>query len=281
MAYSAEISRTNPGCFLFLLDQSGSMADPWGGASDNPQTKSQTAADVINRWLMELVLRCTKSEGVRDYFHVGVLGYGAHVGPALGGTLQGREMVPVSELANNPLRVEDRQKRIPDGAGGLVDQSVKFPVWFDAVADDGTPMCSAFSQAHRVLHSWVEQHRPSFPPILINISDGEPTDGDPSQMADAIRQLEGDDGNALVFNVHISSAQAGSIEFPDSEGALPDEHAQLLFRMSSPLTDQMRAHAQQSYGSPLSPEARGFSFNADAVSLVKFLDIGTRVPDLR
>jgi len=31
MAYEAEISRKNPGCFLVLVDQSESMEDPFGG----------------------------------------------------------------------------------------------------------------------------------------------------------------------------------------------------------------------------------------------------------
>ncbi|MCY0933311.1 hypothetical protein [Streptomyces sp. H34-S4] len=30
MPYTAEISRTNPGCFIFLVDQSASMSDPIG-----------------------------------------------------------------------------------------------------------------------------------------------------------------------------------------------------------------------------------------------------------
>lgn len=30
MPYSEEISRLNPTCFIFLLDQSGSMAEPFG-----------------------------------------------------------------------------------------------------------------------------------------------------------------------------------------------------------------------------------------------------------
>jgi hypothetical protein len=32
MAYQAEISRSNPSCFLFLLDQSGYMAYPFAGS---------------------------------------------------------------------------------------------------------------------------------------------------------------------------------------------------------------------------------------------------------
>ena len=31
MPYTAEISRNNPTCFVFLLDHSGSMADNFGG----------------------------------------------------------------------------------------------------------------------------------------------------------------------------------------------------------------------------------------------------------
>ena len=31
MPYQAEISRSNPSCFLFLIDQSGSMSDPFAG----------------------------------------------------------------------------------------------------------------------------------------------------------------------------------------------------------------------------------------------------------
>ena len=80
MPYTAEISRSNPSCYLFLVDQSGSMAKPFGGEKD--KTKAQGVADAINRLLQNLVLKCTKSQAVRDYFHVGVIGYGAKFGPA-------------------------------------------------------------------------------------------------------------------------------------------------------------------------------------------------------
>ena len=30
MPYAAELSRTNPTCFVFLIDQSSSMAEPFG-----------------------------------------------------------------------------------------------------------------------------------------------------------------------------------------------------------------------------------------------------------
>src|SRR5919205_1040834 len=109
MSYSAEISRVNPSCFLFLIDRSGSMSDPFGGGGGG-KSKAEGVADAINRLLQNLVIKCAKSEGVRDYYEVGVLGYGDQVGPAFGGALAGRELVPISEIADNPERVEERTR---------------------------------------------------------------------------------------------------------------------------------------------------------------------------
>ena len=71
--YSAEISRANPTCFVFLLDQSRSMEDRIGG-EDGAQSKEDVVADAINRLLQELAIKCAKEEGVRDYFYVSVIG---------------------------------------------------------------------------------------------------------------------------------------------------------------------------------------------------------------
>ena len=279
MPYTAEISRANPSCFLFLIDQSGSMADPFG-AGESSRRKADGVADAINRLLQNLVIKCAKEEGVRDYYHVGVIGYGAHVGPAFRGSLAGRELVPISEIGNTPARIEERTKKVDDGAGGLVDQSIRFPIWFDPVASGGTPMCQALGLAQRILQGWLAQHPACFPPIVINITDGEATDGDPSGAADAIRKLSSNDGEVLLFNVHLSSQRATPIEFPDTEAGLPDQFAQLLFRMSSPLPAYMRSIAQQE-GYKVSEGTRGFVFNADIVAVIRFLDIGTRPSDLR
>jgi hypothetical protein len=255
------------------------MADPFG-AAESSRRKADGVADAINRLLQNLVIKCAKEEGVRDYYYVGVIGYGAHVGPAFSGPLAGRELVPISEVGNMPARLEERTKKVDDGAGGLVEQRIRFPIWFEPVASGGTPMCQALGLAHRILQDWLAQHPRCFPPIVINITDGEATDGDPSSAADAIRKLSSSDGEVLLFNVHLSSHRAPPIEFPDTEAGLPDQFAQLLFRMSSPLPPYMRSIAQQD-GYNVSDGARGFVFNADIVAVIRFLDIGTRPSDLR
>ncbi|HEU5328906.1 MAG TPA: vWA domain-containing protein, partial [Thermomicrobiales bacterium] len=219
-------------------------------------------------------------EGVRDYYHVGVIGYGGSVGPAFGGALAGKELAPISAIANLPARIEERSKKTDDGAGGLVEQTVKFPVWFDPVAKGGTPMSQALTLARQVLTGWLAQHPSGFPPIVINITDGEATDGDPSSAATALRDLQTDDGQALLFNLHLSSHQAAPVQFPSDAAALPDKWAKLLFNLSSPLPPFMREIAGQE-GFPVSEGTRGFAFNADMVTVIQFLDIGTRPNNLR
>lgn len=279
MAYSAEISRTNPSCFLFLIDQSGSMDDPFGTGESN-RRKADGVADAVNRLLQNLVIKCAKSEGVRDYYEVGVIGYGSQVGSAFGGALAGRELVPIGEIGDNPARVDERTRKTDDGAGGLVDQTVKFPIWLDPVSRGGTPMVAALGRARDILSGWLADHAGAFPPIVINITDGESTDGDPAAAAEAVRTLSSDDGNVLLFNAHLSSQRAAPIEFPDRADGLPDKYAQLLFGMSSDLPAYMRS-AASAEGYSISDGARGFVFNADLVSVIRFLDIGTRPSNLR
>lgn len=276
MPYTAEISRNNPSCFLFLIDQSGSMSDEIGGG----RKKADSVADAINRLLQNLIIKCAKSEGVRDYYEVGVIGYGAGVGPAFTGALAGRSLVPISEVADSPARVEERTKKVDDGAGGLVEQTVKFAVWFEPVANGGTPMGQALDQAHQLMQDWVTRHPASYPPIVINITDGEATDGDPSGLAKSIADLSTSDGNVLVFNCHITTREGDAIVFPDSSSTLSDEFGKMLFNMSSVLPENLR-QAARSEGLDLGEQARGFAFQADLRELIRFLDIGTRASNLR
>ncbi|MDQ1437541.1 MAG: hypothetical protein QOK43_1170 [Acidimicrobiaceae bacterium] len=279
MPYTAEISRANPTCFLFLIDQSESMREAIGGG-EVPMAKADAVADAVNRLLSELTIKCAKEEGVRDYFHVGVIGYGAKVGPAFGGALAGHDLVPLSHVAAQPARLEERTRSTRNGSGVLTQQSVKFPTWFSPVAYGDTPMCAALTKAHDVVGKWLAEHPGSFPPIVLNITDGESTDGDPSGPAEALRELMSADGNSLLFNLHVSSDQSEPIVFPNADRSLPDDYARLLFGMSSILPPTMRTAATQQ-DLALAEDARGFVFNADISAIPQFLDVGTQVLGLR
>ena len=277
MSYTAEISRNNPTAFLFLVDQSGSMSDPM-----NPNvSKAQFVADVLNRTLTTLITRCTKSEGTRNYFEIGVIGYsgeGAYNG--FQGDLGSSIIHPISAIEASPLRIEQRKKKMDDGAGGIVEQSINFPVWFEPNANGGTPMCQAVTRAAEELVAWCDTHPNSYPPTVLHITDGESTDGNPEELATQLRQIQTNDGTVLMFNLHVSPASSKEITFPASETGLPDAYAQMLFRMSSPLPEHLVRFAQEK-GYTVGSESRGFMFKADAVQIVEFFDIGTRASQLR
>lgn len=282
MPYSAEISRTNPTLFVFLLDQSGSMKDQFGGKSAGV-SKAQGVADAVNRMLSNLVIRCSQGEVTRNYFEVAVLGYGAQKGLvslALGGSLAGREIVTVSDLGNMPARIEDRTVKQPDGAGGIIDVPVKFPIWLEPVAYGDTPMCQVLQHSHDLVQRWIAGHRSAFPPIVINLTDGEATDGNPASAAHALTSLRTDDGNVLLFNCHISSTAGSPILFPENDALVPDSFGKAMVAMSSPLTPTMLDYARKQ-GFVVGAGARGFVFQADLVDVIRFLDIGTRPADLR
>jgi len=279
MAYSAEISRSNPTCFVFLVDQSGSMGDQWPGSEG--ATKAKAVSDAINRLLQELVIKATKTEELpRDYFDICVIGYGVSVGPVLSGDLADQRFLRISELARSPARLEARDVKTPDGAGGLVIERVHFPIWLGPVSDGGTPMCQALAVANEAVSHWIDDHQSSYPPTIINITDGESTDGDPTSICDELKSRGTTDGGVLLFNIHLSSSRAPAILFPDDDASLPDEYARLLFRTSSVLPSHL-VTAAASDGFRVSESSRGFVFQSDLVALVSFLDIGTRAANLR
>ncbi|KJS63674.1 vWA domain-containing protein [Streptomyces rubellomurinus] len=278
MAYEAEISRSNPGCLVFLVDQSGSMSEQV--ETGVPQSKAIAVAEAINRLLFELAVKCGKEDTVRDYFHVAVVGYGVTVGSAFVGDLQGRGLIPISVIADHPAYMSQQTVLVRDGSNGFVEAAQGKPVWVEPVALGGTPMNQALRHAEDLVAGWVSAHPGGFPPIVLNLTDGASTDGDPSESGRAIGKHVTADGPALLFNLHVSPGQHEAVAYPDSEEELPNDLSRVLFSMSSVLPDHMQGYAKL-LGYTVSNATRGFVYNGDISSVVQFLDIGTRVTSIR
>jgi len=54
-----------------VMDQSTSMNQRLQGG----QSKAAFLSDVLNKTLYTIITNCSKADGVRDYFHVGVVAY--------------------------------------------------------------------------------------------------------------------------------------------------------------------------------------------------------------
>ncbi|NUT99194.1 MAG: VWA domain-containing protein [Saccharothrix sp.] len=281
--YRQWVSRATPGCVVILLDRSDSMKLPWGATGGS---LAAGAALAVNNILLDMCVKATieVNAPVRHYFDVGVFSYGARItGPggegveaAFGGALAGRGLVPLPELASNPFAVRD------EPSIDAMPVSVKMPVWVDPVHGYRTPMCQAVEVAGAHVFDWAAAHPDSFPPIVINITDGMVTDS-PYQGAtlqDWVKRLtaiETSDGPALFFNIFLSPTDAHEVVFPSTPGNLPLPGPE-LFALSSELPPTMVENARAD-GYDVRPGARGLAFNVGRSTLLRVLQIGTRVPD--
>jgi hypothetical protein len=272
--YEQPISRRTPGCVIFLLCQSDSMKD---GIAGSGRSKAEALASTVNRFLSDLITECLKGAATPGhYFDVALIGYRTDaegrpvVGPAFQGPLEGRDVVSVVDLFEHPLR--EVVKQVDDGEGGLITR--RSYLWYDAVAEGGRPMARGLSRCMEVAMDWISGHDDSFPPVVIHVTDGEPTDGDPEPAAEMLRNLATSDGNVLLFNCHLSDkVGAGGVLFPDNEGQLPDDYARMLFRMSSTLPERTRSIAARK-GFDVNAGARGLVFNGDATPVIQLLTSG-------
>ena len=289
-AYQKPITRKAPAAIILLVDQSGSMGSVWSGGG----TKSVGVAESINNFLESLVLASVRNRGdIYPYFDVAVLGYGGNGKNAV------RSLLPETTLAD-PIRSIDKisthAKVEVSTRNGISEER---NVWVTPHHNGQTPMCEAIINATRILTPWVKIHADSFPPIVMNVTDGVSTDGAPQIPARDLLSLKTNDGSILFFNINIaglnddgqgsagaaptpqptkpkSGPPGGSkkILFPNESVQLPNEAARTLFDMSSVIPDQLRKTAEGKE-IVLAIGARGFAYNATSTDLNRFFDTGT------
>ena len=257
------ISSTNPCLIVFLLDQSGSMGCMFGNAE---HSKAEELAFAINDNIYEIGLRCIGNNGdLKNRFEIAVIGYGeGKVQSGWKGQLNGKWVVSIKNIFDYPL-----------------GQQNETPIWIQPYSEGSTPMTRAFENASRLCNDWINwgNHRDCHPPIIINITDGEATDGGPQfsllkNVVDQIKQLGTNYGNVLILNIHISSQNGDRILFPNDISNISDVNARLLFDISTPLDENMIRRAQQK-GYNIYNNAKGYVFNGNATDLMNFLNIGT------
>lgn len=261
---SPEISRDRPGCLVFLLDESASMADPFLGSQ---RSKADALAFAVNATIYRLVLRSMPYGEVRDYFHVGAIGYGgAGVRLAWGGELEGYDLVKLSVLARSEVGTQTRGDGEPE------------PYWIVPKTSGMTPMCAAIDQATDIISRFADDYPDSLPPIVLNVTDGQASDGHPRSAAARLMATGTRQGPSMLFNLQLSNGGL-AVSYPANEKTLTDAYARVLFAASSPLPEYMVGMGR-ALGLPIADGARGFVHNADMTTLVRFLTIGTQPGNL-
>ena len=286
--YTKNWSGTHPGCLIALIDQSKSMEDPFGQSqTGSGQRKCDAVARVVNRFLDELInLNTTISRNgavdVRPRADIALVSYYGNgtIASALPSPLSQQDFVNLQELQSNPIRVETRTKKEPDGGGNLKDVEVPFRIWVEPYADGGTPMLQALRHAKKLAGDWAASHQDCYPPVILKLTDGIATDSkttsDLEEEAKEIAQIRTSDGAALIFTIHITALQDYPVEYPASVDELPnDPFAKRLFGLTSAIPESATQPLDTLLGRSVPPGARGLIFNGDAESILLMFRFAT------
>ena len=278
--YTQSITRSRRTAFFLAIDCSGSMAEPIRFRG-RPTTKAEAVASVANGLLFELIERARRSDGVRNYYDIAVLGYSGddEVSSLLPGD---RDTLSVTELAavRPDIRRETVECRLPDG--GIALRELPVPVWIEPRAAGQTPMCEALRRVRDIAAEWTARaaNAESFPPVVFNITDGEATDCDDEELcavAEQIKSLRTADGNVLLVNIHIAAGDTPrTVFFPSTEEAdYPNRYAAVLYECSSLMPEVFDEAIREAKGPGATPPFRGMSYNASAEQLITMLNIGS------
>ena len=227
--YTAQITRNTPTAFIFLVDQSISMSRKLYFKNEYISL-AEAVARIVNAQIYDLVLRCVKMDDVRHYYDIAVIGYGDDASYGWKGALAGRDFVSPEELRNNPFRkvIVKEEKRTKKG---MVLKEVMKYQWVEPIAAGKyTRAHKAFGMAKDLLDKWMKEHheKDCYPPTIINITDGafngiaNPREVN-TQLANELKALFTNDGNVLLWNIHITPDNQEQILLPISKIELNED----------------------------------------------------------
>lgn len=280
-AYTAQITRNTPTAFIFLIDQSVSMQN-YTTLYGEEMPMAEAVARIVNHQLNELVLRCIKGSETRDYYDIAIIGYGENAYSGWKGELEGRDFVKPSELKEHPYKKITTKKETRTRKGVKVVE-IEEVQWIEAEATQGwTRVHHAFEKAKGLLDEWMEKHhdKDCYPPTIINITDGEfngATKEYVLQQANELKSMFTNDGNVILFNIHISANKAVCVTCPASKDEVSfSSLATTMYEMSSllPMRYSDRIADLRGDGTP-NNRYRAMSINADMSTLIQLMDIGT------
>ncbi len=280
-AYTAQISRSTPTAFIFLVDQSISM-NRTTTLNGEDMMLAEAVARIVNNQINELVLRCVKTNEVRHYYDIALIGYGHEVYSGWNGDLEGRFFVSPQDIKENPFKKIVTREEVRTRRGTSVKEVEKVQ-WLEARCDGHwTHMRKAFKKAKALLEEWMIEHhdKDCYPPTIINITDGDFNDATADEMqqeANELKSMFTNDGNVILFNIHISPNNSDSVAFPTSISELTgSDYGRTLYNLSSLLPTRYNTDiARLRNDDDDNVRHVAMAQNAAMSTLIQLMDIGT------
>ncbi len=278
--YTAQITRNTPTAFIFLVDQSVSMKR-MTTLNGEQMSLAEAVARIVNNQINELVYRCIKTTEVRHYYDIAIIGYGHEVYSGWNGVLAGRDFVSPEELKNNPFKKitvkEEKRTR-----KGVMIKEIEKVQWLEARCDGNwTHVHKALDKAKILLDQWMKEHhdKDCYPPTIINITDGQFTQVTREQVVQQANELKAmftNDGNVLLWNIHITPNNLEQVLLPIGKEELKgDKYSELLYDMSSLLPTRYNQAISDIRGDSVDSRHVAMATNTDMSTLIQLMDIGT------
>ena len=258
------------GCVVFMVDESVALGNRIAGGT---KTKAESIATALNSLLSQLAAGPTISTTI--------VGYGstprgqAEISVRWAGPLAGRGFVPSNQLADAPVSVQDRVRRVHDPQTGLImEEVVRFPVWYAPLLGGSASKIAAFERSREMLSDWLKASDPvSKPPLVVSFV-GELSPEEASQpLGGVVRELTTQAGPPLVLHAHLgSSDRIPATLYPSTDAHLPPGAIQSLFQGASVLQPPLLAALKDS-NVAVNAGARGLIYNAKMVDLILFLSL--------
>ena len=249
--------------------------------------KMDAAALIANFAIDELVIRSSRSGDIRDYYDIAVVQYSG----------DGVEII-ISDGEGAMMHINGLQNIMPQPVCYNIAQQgeesdeesteehipLTLHEWVKPKAYGIAPMYEALVYIKDVLYKWCKDrvNRNSFPPMVINITDGCSSDAEQDELLDIANQLKNigtKDGSTLLINIQLTdenSEHCQSMLFPPvSEELEHDDDGQLLYEMSSILPPTLEPVTKEIVSSQRRGPYKCFARNASICEILAITDIGT------
>ncbi|MBP3433036.1 MAG: VWA domain-containing protein [Alistipes sp.] len=274
--YEQRITRAHRTAIVLVVDCSTSMQE-MTTINNLVMPKAEAIAFASNYLIDELMALATRYDGLRDYYDIAIIGYS---GDGVESLLPADGFNSIAHLATIAPEKRDFTFICKDVVDEDCSTTYAIRPWVDAKATGSTPMFEALAMVADLVEKWCNEptNRQSFPPMVFNISDGEPTDGTIDELisiAERIKHTATKDGNTLLFNIHLGNNTAQHpVTFPCEYNYTSEcPHQNMLFRMSSLLPEGLESalEEQRADHGPY----RCVAFNASFGELMSILNIGS------
>lgn len=280
--YQRQITHQHRAAFVLLLDCSASMSS-MTKLNNLVMSKADAVALLSSLIIDELIERAMRYHKVRDYYDIAVIGYQESSVRSLLPEPLGDGFVSVDYLAKfaPAHRIVYFDQRLENG--GVISAPFSYRPWIMPSSSGRTPMYEALLTVRDMLKAWCNDadNREHFPPVVINITDGECNDAgceDLIAMAQSIRECSTSDGSTLFINVHLSTLDEFTTSelFPSEKSFATDSrYCQMLYDMSSTIPASLEQLIYDTLKTSGVGPFRAMAFNASPIELFSILNIGS------